>query len=65
MVMGPEFQVAADILKMALAPTWSDVLLLVALIALQTVLNYLLEAELEKLDARRVLAAGDRDQPGK
>ena len=65
MVMGLEFQVAADILKTALAPTWNDILLLAALIALRTVLNYLLEAELDKLDARRALAAGDGDQPGK
>jgi len=39
MVMGLEFQVAADILKTALAPTWNDILLLAALIALRTVLN--------------------------
>jgi uncharacterized membrane protein len=63
MVMGLEFQVAADILKTALAPTWDDILRLGALIALRTVLNYLLEAELEKLDAGRGLATGYRDQP--
>lgn len=63
MVMGLEFQVAADIIKTALAPTWNDILLLAALIALRTVLNYLLEAELEKLDARRGLASGYSDQP--
>ena len=64
MVMGLEFQVAADILKTALAPTWNDILLLAALIALRTVLNYLLEAELEKLDASRGLATGYSDQSG-
>lgn len=46
MVMGLEFQVAADILKTALSPQWSDVALLGALIAVRTVLNYLLEREL-------------------
>jgi len=65
MVMGLGFQVAADILKTALAPTWNDILLVAALIALRTVPSYLLEAELEKVDARRALAAGDGDQPGK
>ena len=65
MVMGLGFQVTADILKTALAPTWNDILLLAALIALRTVPSYLLEAELEKVDARRALAAGDGDQPGK
>ncbi|MDX9953306.1 MAG: DUF1622 domain-containing protein [Anaerolineae bacterium] len=46
MVMGLEFQVAADILKTALSPQWSNLALLGALVALRTVLNYLLEREL-------------------
>jgi len=54
MVMGIEFQVAADVLKTALAPTWNDILLLAALIALRTVLNYLLERELQALNADNV-----------
>ena len=49
MVMGLEFQVAADILKTALSPTWNDILLLAALIGLRTVLNFLLERELKVL----------------
>ena len=55
MVMGLEFQVAADILKTALAPTWNDILQLAALIALRTVLNFLLERELQGLNADNVL----------
>ena len=58
MVMGLEFQVAADILKTALAPTWNDILLLAALIALRTLLNYVLERELQTLDADQT-ASGD------
>jgi uncharacterized membrane protein len=50
MVMGLEFQVAADILRTAVSPTWSDILFLATLIALRTVLNYLLERELTVLD---------------
>jgi uncharacterized membrane protein len=49
--MGLEFQVAADILRTATAPTWNDILLLAALIALRTVLNFLLELELKTLGA--------------
>ena len=49
MVIGLEFLVAADILKTALSPTWNDILLLAALIALRTILNYLLEHELKML----------------
>jgi uncharacterized membrane protein len=49
MIMGLEFQVAADILKTALSPTWNDILQLAALVAMRTVLNYLLEQEMEHL----------------
>jgi len=49
LAMGLEFQIAADILKTAIAPTWNDILLLAALIGLRTVLNYLLEREAHTL----------------
>ena len=49
MVIALEFQVAADILKTGISPTWQDILLLAAIIALRTILNYLLERELEIL----------------
>ncbi len=62
MVMGLEFQVAADILKTALAPEWNDILLLAALIALRTVLNYLLELELRALDADNALSQGSDER---
>ena len=58
MVMGLEFQVAADILRTATTPTWNDILLLAALIGLRTILNYLLEYELERLDRGRTLSTG-------
>lgn len=52
MVMALEFLVAADILKSALDDTsWNDILLLAALIGLRTLLNYLLENELEHLSS--------------
>ena len=49
MVIALEFQVAADILKTGVSPTWQDILLLAAIIGLRTLLNYLLERELEML----------------
>ena len=49
MVMALEFQVAADILKTGISPEWQDILLLAAIIALRTILNYLLEREIEML----------------
>ena len=64
MVMGLEFQVAADILKTALSPTWNDMLLLAALIGLRTVLNYLLESEMRMLhkDAASSMKGGPARQ---
>jgi uncharacterized membrane protein len=62
MVLGLEFQVAADILKTALSPEWNDILQLAALIALRTVLNYLMEHELDTLSRKRVSAnAGEQE----
>ena len=52
LVMGLEFQVAADILKTAISPTWNDILLLSALIGLRTVLNFFLEREIDALAVR-------------
>ena len=45
LVMGIEFQVAADILKTSVSPTWNDVLFLTALIGLRTLLSFVLEYE--------------------
>jgi uncharacterized membrane protein len=46
LVLGLEFLVAADILRTALAPTWEDILFLLALVGLRTALSFLLELEL-------------------
>jgi len=62
MVLALEFQVAADILKTGLSPTWQDILLLSAIIALRTVLNILMERELEFLCPDPVALTG---QPAK
>lgn len=42
-----EFELAADILRTAIAPTWNDVGLLAAIIALRTLLNFFLQMEIE------------------
>ncbi len=54
-----EFQLAADILKTAVAPTWDDVGKVAAIIVLRTMLNFFLAREIET--AERQLA--DRVQP--
>jgi uncharacterized membrane protein len=56
LVMGLDFQLAADVLKTAISPTWNHILILGALIALRTVLNFLLERELHTASAKSACA---------
>jgi uncharacterized membrane protein len=48
LALGLEFQIGADILSTAIAPTLDDVLLLGAIVVIRTVLNYFLSKELER-----------------
>lgn len=60
LVLGLEFQLAADILSTAVAPTLDDVILLGAIATIRTVLNYFLSQELER-ERREVAARPERD----
>lgn len=51
LVMGLDFQLAADVLKTAISPTWDHILVLAALIGLRITLNFLLERELHAVCA--------------
>ena len=62
-----EFELGADILKTAVAPTWNDIGLLGAIAVLRTALNYFLERELRNAEARDTTvaaAAGVTPRPG-
>ncbi len=48
LALGLEFQLGADILSTAVAPTLDDVILLGAIAAIRTALNYFLSQELER-----------------
>ena len=48
LALGLEFQIGADILSTAVAPTWEEVQLLGAIVVIRTALNYFLQKELEK-----------------
>jgi len=50
-----EFELAADILRTAVTPTWNDIGQLAAIIVLRTVLNYFLQREVSKAESRRQL----------
>lgn len=56
LALGLEFQIGADILSTAVAPTLDAVLLLGAIVLIRTVLNYFLSKELEQ--ERREVASG-------
>lgn len=43
-----EFELAADILRTAVAPTWDEIGKLAAIVVLRTALNYFLQKEIEK-----------------
>ena len=48
-----EFQLAADILKTSVAPTWEDIGKVAAIIALRTTLNFFLAREIENAERPR------------
>ena len=48
LVLALEFQVAADILRLAVAPTWNEIGQLASVIVLRTALNFFLQKEIEK-----------------
>ena len=67
-----EFELAADILRTAITPTWNEIEQLAAIAALRTGLNYFLAKEIEKesslsqrgAERRRAMTARARLQSG-
>jgi uncharacterized membrane protein len=51
LLLGLEFELAADIVRSAIAPTWMDVGQLGAIAVIRTFLNYFLEKDLEHASA--------------
>jgi uncharacterized membrane protein len=49
LALGLEFQLAGDILKTAVSPTWHDIGLVAAVAAIRTVLNHFLAKEIREL----------------
>jgi uncharacterized membrane protein len=52
LLLGLEFELAADILRTAIAPTWTDIGQLGAIGVIRTFLNYFLEKDLAKYEAQ-------------
>src|SRR5438309_9516098 len=51
LAVGLEFELAADILRTAITPSWREIEQLVAIAALRTALNYFLEREIRQESA--------------
>ncbi|HTQ71964.1 MAG TPA: DUF1622 domain-containing protein [Acidocella sp.] len=52
LLLGLEFELAADIIRTAIAPSWTDIGQLAAIAAIRTFLNYVLESDIEKPGTR-------------
>jgi uncharacterized membrane protein len=63
LVLALEFELAADILRTAIAPTWNEIGLLAAIIGLRTILNYFLQLEIERARSRKAALFADTAPP--
>ncbi|MBO0782982.1 MAG: DUF1622 domain-containing protein [Ktedonobacteraceae bacterium] len=48
-----EFELGADILRTAIAPTWTDIGQLAAIVTIRTALNYFLQQEIDRAARRQ------------
>jgi len=55
LLLGLEFELAADIVRTVVTPTWSDIGQLATIGAIRTLLNYYLEKDLESYGEKRAL----------
>ena len=55
LALGLEFELAADILRTAVAPTWNEIGQLAAIAVLRTLLNFFLQKEIESAARRAEL----------
>lgn len=56
-----EFELAADILRTAIAPTWTEIGQLAAIAAIRTALNYFLQQEIDRAAVRQPASLAARE----
>jgi len=56
LVLALEFELAADIIRTAVSPTWTDIGQLASIAVIRTFLNYFLEKDIEKFAEPRPMA---------
>lgn len=52
-----EFELAADILRTAMSPTWNEIGQLAAIIVIRTAMNFFLQKEIDKAGQRQPIAS--------
>jgi uncharacterized membrane protein len=57
LLLGLEFELAADIVRTAISPTWNDIGQLAAIGVIRTFLNFFLEKDLEKYESKEAETA--------
>ncbi|MEU4831004.1 DUF1622 domain-containing protein [Streptosporangium sp. NPDC023615] len=62
LALGLEFQLASDVLRTAIAPSFTQIGQLAAIAAIRTALNFFLNREIER-EGRAVESRGDRVRP--
>jgi len=57
LLLGLEFELAADVVRSAISPTWTAIGMLGAIAAIRTALNYFLERDISEFTAEQASAA--------
>ena len=65
LLLGLEFELAADIIGTVVSPTWRDIGELAAIAAIRTFLNYFLEKDVERADEARPDVENGRARGGR
>jgi uncharacterized membrane protein len=52
LALGLELELAADIVRTAIAPTWNEIAQLAAIVVIRTVLNYFLQRDIDNVVAQ-------------
>jgi uncharacterized membrane protein len=60
LLLGLEFELAADIIGSVISPTWKDIGELGAIAVIRTFLNYFLEKDLEETEANEAVVATNK-----
>ena len=53
LLLGLEFELAADVIRTAISPTWTDLGQLATIAVIRTFLNYFLEKDIEKYNEKQ------------